>query len=226
MGYSVLVSTITSEKAPEKKSNFFFIGNHPALDLANTLAATKEGPLDLLPDFSSLCRWMSEAKLMTAEEATSLAKKWTFDRGERFLTEVKSYRAGIKELVAELGSKEKVPTSFIEETNRLMRSANAVLQIIPQRAKAYARSWPLDWGKPDSVLGLIAETGVQLVCDCDLSLVRKCENPHCVLTFYDTTKNHQRRWCIMEVCGNRHKATLHRRKVQAISGTKSHKHRS
>ena len=216
------MSTITSEKAPEKKSNFFFIGNHPALDLANTLAATKEGPLDLLPDFSSLCRWMSEAKLMTADEATSIAKKWTLDRGERFLAEVKSYRAEIKELVAELGSKEQVPASFIEETNRLLRSANAVLQIKPLEAKTNIRSWSQDWGKPDSVLGLIAETGLQLVCDCDLSLVRKCENPQCVLTFYDTTKNHQRRWCIMEVCGNRHKATLHRRKVQAISALKPH----
>ena len=217
------MSTITSEKAPEKKSNFFFIGNHPALDLANTLAATKEGPLDLLPDFSSLCRWMSEARLVSADEADFLAKTWNRERGERFLAVVKSYRARIKELVAELGSKEQVPPSFIEETNRLMRSANAVLQIKPLRAKAYARSWPLDWEKPDSVLGLIAEAGLQLVCDCDLSLVRKCENPQCVLTFYDTTKNHQRRWCIMKVCGNRNKATLHRRKVQETSAMKPDK---
>ena len=217
------MSTVTSEKAPEKKCAFFFIGNHPALDLANTLVATKEGPLDLLSDFSSLCTWMAEAKLMGANEATSIAKKWTLDRGEQFLTQVKSYRSRIKGLVAELRSTEQVPASFIEETNRLMRSANAVLQIKPLRTKAYARSWPLDWEKPDSVLGLIAETGLQLACDCDLSLVRKCENPQCVLTFYDTTKNHQRRWCIMEVCGNRHKATLHRRKVQAISALKPHK---
>jgi predicted RNA-binding Zn ribbon-like protein len=217
------VSTIASEKASEKKSNFFFIGNHPALDLANTLVAAKDGPLDLLPDFSSLCRWMGEAKLMSADDATAIAKKWTVDRGERFLTEVKSYRAGIKGLVAELGNKEQVPTSFIEETNRLMRSAKAVLQIKPLGAKAYARSWPLDWEKPDSVLGLIAETGLHLLCDCDLSLVRKCENPQCVLTFYDTTKNHLRRWCSMEICGNRHKATLHRRKIQGTSLPKTPK---
>ncbi len=216
------MSTITSEKNFEKKSHFFFIGNHPALDLANTLVATKEGPLDLLSDFSSLCSWMAQAKLMSANEAASIAKKWTLEQGEQFLTQVKSYRAGIKGLVAELQSTDQVPTSFIEETNRLMRCANAVLQIKPLRAKACARSWPLDWEKPDSVLGLIAETGVHLVSDCDLSLVRKCENPQCVLTFYDTTKNHQRRWCTMEVCGNRHKATLYRRKIQAISGLKTH----
>jgi predicted RNA-binding Zn ribbon-like protein len=214
------MSPITSEKAPGKKTGFFFIGNQPALDLANTLAATKEGPLDLLPDFSSLCEWMVEAKLVSADNAYSLAKNWSRERGERFLAEVKSYRARIKHLVAELESKDQVPASFNEETNRLLRSANAVLQIKPLKAKTNIRSWPLDWAKPDSVLGLIAETGLQLVCDCDLSLVRKCENPQCVLTFYDTTKNHQRRWCIMEVCGNRHKAALHRRKVQKSTAQK------
>jgi predicted RNA-binding Zn ribbon-like protein len=35
------------------------------------------------------------------------------------------------------------------------------------------------------------------------------------MVFYDTTKNHQRRWCSMEICGNRHKAALHRKKKKA-----------
>ncbi|MEU5878569.1 CGNR zinc finger domain-containing protein [Spirillospora sp. NPDC047279] len=36
--------------------------------------------------------------------------------------------------------------------------------------------------------------------------IRECANPECVLWFYDVTKNGQRRWCSMEVCGNRAKA--------------------
>ncbi|MEV5575344.1 CGNR zinc finger domain-containing protein [Spirillospora sp. NPDC052269] len=35
--------------------------------------------------------------------------------------------------------------------------------------------------------------------------VRKCANPDCVLWFYDLTKNGSRRWCSMDVCGNRAK---------------------
>lgn len=38
------------------------------------------------------------------------------------------------------------------------------------------------------------------------SRVRKCANPECVLWFYDTSRNGQRRWCSMEGCGNRNKA--------------------
>lgn len=36
--------------------------------------------------------------------------------------------------------------------------------------------------------------------------IRKCANPECVLWFYDTSKNGQRRWCSMQGCGNRMKA--------------------
>lgn len=37
--------------------------------------------------------------------------------------------------------------------------------------------------------------------------VRKCANPRCVLWFYDQSKNGGRRWCSMEVCGNRAKVS-------------------
>ncbi|MFB6818100.1 CGNR zinc finger domain-containing protein [Streptomyces sp. NPDC056347] len=36
--------------------------------------------------------------------------------------------------------------------------------------------------------------------------VRHCAHPECVLWFYDISKNGSRRWCSMEVCGNRAKS--------------------
>jgi len=37
----------------------------------------------------------------------------------------------------------------------------------------------------------------------------RCQNPACVLWFFDTTRNGTRRWCSMAVCGNRAKARRH-----------------
>ena len=51
----------------------------------------------------------------------------------------------------------------------------------------------------------VLETGLTA----DLSLVKACQNPQCVLFFYDTTKNHARRWCSMAACGNRAKVAAH-----------------
>jgi predicted RNA-binding Zn ribbon-like protein len=39
--------------------------------------------------------------------------------------------------------------------------------------------------------------------------VKHCQNPDCVLWFFDTTRNGTRRWCSMAVCGNRMKARRH-----------------
>jgi len=36
--------------------------------------------------------------------------------------------------------------------------------------------------------------------------IRKCEHDSCVLHFVDTSKGGKRRWCSMELCGNRRKA--------------------
>jgi len=217
------VSTITSQDAAEKNLDFFFVGNHPALDLANTLIATKGLALEFLPDFPAFCRWVSRAGLAHADAIKLMTRSWDRKQSEAFLADLKDYRAKIKDLIAQLGNKQPVPGSFIEATNRLLISAGAVLQVEAKDAKTFTRTWPLDWSKPKSVLGLMAETGLKLVCDCDLSLIRECESPDCVLSFYDTTKNHKRRWCSMEVCGNRHKATLHRRKMQATSAMKPDK---
>lgn len=44
--------------------------------------------------------------------------------------------------------------------------------------------------------------------------IRKCQNPACVLWFFDTTRNGTRRWCSMAVCGNRAKARRHYDRVK------------
>ena len=44
--------------------------------------------------------------------------------------------------------------------------------------------------------------------------IRRCQNPACVLWYYDTTRNGTRRWCSMANCGNRAKAHRHYDRVK------------
>ena len=78
-------------------------------------------------------------------------------------------------------------------------------------------------GKLDAAVGsfapwllLLAGIGIMpvVLCYADLALVKKCENPVCVLFFYDTSKNHSRRWCSMSVCGNRMKVAAHYQRLR------------
>ena len=58
---------------------------------------------------------------------------------------------------------------------------------------------------PEGVLAPLAEAAADLLANADFDLVRHCEGVDCVLWFYDRTKAHRRRWCSMQVCGNRNK---------------------
>ncbi|PSR36978.1 MAG: hypothetical protein C7B44_06150 [Sulfobacillus thermosulfidooxidans] len=63
---------------------------------------------------------------------------------------------------------------------------------------------------------LIQKT-VNLVSDsATLNRLKRCKNPQCVLVFIDRSKNHNRRWCDMNTCGNRLKASRHYQRHHAI----------
>ena len=45
--------------------------------------------------------------------------------------------------------------------------------------------------------------------------VRECAGPSCPVIYLDTSRNHSRRWCSMEVCGARAKASTYYRRHRA-----------
>lgn len=47
--------------------------------------------------------------------------------------------------------------------------------------------------------------------------VRECAAPECGMLFLDTTRNHSRRWCSMERCGARAKASAYYRRQRGES---------
>jgi predicted RNA-binding Zn ribbon-like protein len=193
---------------------FFMIANQPALDLANTLAADGNGPVELIPDFDSFCEWLARVRLVTPKQSGWLSKRWSKRQRASFLKEIKAYRALIKDAAESLQKEGKVPPIFVQETNRMLSAAGAVIGIQSPAKDVYAASWPVDWDNPKAVLGVIAEQGMRFICNCDPSRVRKCDNPACALVFYDMAKNNRRRWCSMDQCGNRQKVALHRKRAK------------
>jgi predicted RNA-binding Zn ribbon-like protein len=48
----------------------------------------------------------------------------------------------------------------------------------------------------------------------NLSDVKTCEGATCTLMFADRTRARSRRWCSMEICGNRAKQIAHRQRLK------------
>jgi predicted RNA-binding Zn ribbon-like protein len=62
---------------------------------------------------------------------------------------------------------------------------------------------------PEQVVWLVADAAAELLSSPLLGRVRKCASQACVLYFADTSRRGTRRWCSMQVCGNREKAATH-----------------
>jgi predicted RNA-binding Zn ribbon-like protein len=50
-----------------------------------------------------------------------------------------------------------------------------------------------------------------------LRRLKACLNPACGWAFYDTSRSRSGTWCVMEVCGARHKMSQYRRRASGIT---------
>ncbi|ONM47785.1 CGNR zinc finger domain-containing protein [Nocardia donostiensis] len=159
------------------------LGEPLALDLLNT-RWVDDGPQDLLTDLTGLRIWLT---------TTELADTAPVDT--RTLEAVLAARTAIYDAVVH-GAKEGI--NEVLGHGRLRRSlTDDGPTTTPDIADP---AWLPAWLAADNLLHLLAEAPHR---------IRQCAHPHCVLFFYDTSKNGTRRWHSMTTCGNRTKAARH-----------------
>ena len=186
---------------------FFFVGNQPCLDFINTDLVMNGQPTDLLSSFGDLVAWLPQAGLVTAEEAKRIERGGDRQASET-LKEVKAFRTTMRAMAERLAAGKSVPRAALEAINHLLRCRIGYPQL-SLRNDTFERKFQTELEDSNQVLGLLAEAASDLLVACDPALIKKCQNPECVLFFYDTTKNHARHWCSMNLCGNRSKVAAH-----------------
>ena len=183
---------------------FYRIGNNLSLDFINTLIAENGEPKDLLEDFKDFAAWAIGANLLETSQAERLIKDWNAELETAF-TDALEFREVLREMFVGLTHGKPVRTAAIAAINREIQNKSGAAEI-RKTENGFEKSFRADYQKPRQLLAPIAESAADLLCYGDLSLIKKCEASDCVLYFYDTTKNHKRRWCSMAACGNRAKA--------------------
>jgi predicted RNA-binding Zn ribbon-like protein len=196
-------------------TEFLLVGGDPALDLLNTTPVLAAGPVDLLPDYAALTRWLAAAGLISAAQQAQWRRRWAAGReGARALAQVKRLRQDLLRILAAIKSGEAIRDHWLELVNALLQRGPVQLRIEWNADQGkFARGLSRDESGGASMAAvLVAEAIASLLTAKNLAHVRKCENPRCVLWFYDTSRNHTRRWCSMELCGNRAKVAAHYRR--------------
>ena len=195
---------------------FYFVGNNLAIDFVNTKVASNGSPLELLQQAGDLAAWASSAGLISEREAGGRMKEWN-ERGAVVLREAVKFRTVIHELLVRLAAGSRVDDSTIKVINDHLKMKNGNTEIVRSES-GFEKILRADFADPKQILAAVAESLADLLAYGDLELIKKCENPDCVLYFYDTTKNHNRRWCSMAACGNRAKAKAFYQRMKASKG--------
>jgi len=189
------------------RDGFLFVGNQLALDFLNTRPVQNGEPMELLPDFSALLRWFQAAELLSARDVANLQKKWGKSaRAERTVRAVRDLREKLRKEILAWEGGGAVHHSTIDELNRLMADH-------PMRSKlntsesAFAMKLWFELSQPEDLFAPLAHSTATLFANVDRSRVRKCDQ--CVLHFHDTSKKGTRRWCSMQLCGNRNKVAAY-----------------
>lgn len=195
---------------PMGGKGFLFIANDLCLDFVNTQPIREGKRVDLLTTFSDCLEWLVEAGALESGESRILLGRWQgAPESEAALERALALRAELTVAARCLAAGEPVPASAVEMVNRWLREPRRFSQVVAtEGGLREIRRWRME--APADLLSPLAEFAKELFCEKSPDLIRQCGNPDCVLYFYDTTKNHARRWCSMDACGNRHKVARFR----------------
>lgn len=183
---------------------FYYVGNNLTLDFINSAVAEINA--------GSLAVWAAGAGLISEERIMDLSAASNGDE----VGNVIRFREQLREMVEKLTARGDIADSDIDSVNKVLRQGGRFVEL-QRRADGFAKRLDIKITTAKYLLVPVAESFADLLCYGNLDYLRKCERAGCIIYFYDTTKNHRRRWCSMAICGNRAKASrYYQKKKEAI----------
>lgn len=196
-----------SRGSDEWIDGFPFVANRPVLDFLNTKPVLAYGPTELLTDAHALERWLIASGIVTSPKIKALLRSW---RGTpetaAFLRELIAFRERLRKEVLRLESGALPSDSFLAEVNLLLLQY-PLQTSLNRRDRKIERKPLFEPRKPSDFWAPIVDGTADLLSETQTSRLRKCES--CVVHFFDTSKKGSRRWCSMNICGNKVKVAAY-----------------
>jgi predicted RNA-binding Zn ribbon-like protein len=190
---------------------FPFLANALWLDFVNTELSDGGERIELLGSFDDLSRWARDAQLIDDDQARAFASAGSPGQRDALLRDAHELRTELRKAAARLAHGDAPTAAVLERVNALLGEAPTTLAI-----KRSGKTWRLESRSavsPRAMLARVAENFARYLVGADVALLRACASEQCRMFFHDTSKNHKRRWCSMEYCGNRAKVASHRARL-------------
>lgn len=182
------------------------------LDFVNTIDPRHgNNSREYLLEYSDLVTWGRYVEILTESKVQSLLQKAAQQPAiativfQRALT----LREALYRIFSSV-SEGKLPNSEdVAILNATLSEGMAQAQLL-STDESFVWTWSENNFALDTVLWSVARSAAELLTSEDLTRVKECPgNDGCGWLFVDTSRNHKRRWCDMEGCGNRAKARRH-----------------
>jgi predicted RNA-binding Zn ribbon-like protein len=172
-----------------------WLGQAPALDLANTVAVINGAEHDLISSGEDYARWArTEAKFVP---------QGSFQLLQRARPALMDLRTAVRAFLAAVEAGERPKGALTKELNRVSRGAPHWLELDARAALALremSSSNAVDW-----LLAHYARSAMEVVAE-EASQLRRCPAPSCGM-FYTSSRQTQR-WCSTQ-CGTRARVARH-----------------
>lgn len=156
--------------------------------------------MDQLANNADVMAWFLDVGLIT-EEAIQFA--WQEEATLR--EQVRAFRQEMRQMLTAVVSNQPVTATTIEVINDWLQYWRAQPRVTREDG-GFEYQLNVVLTKPEHLLAQLAATAANFLTTVNLDYVKRCGNDECIRFFLDTSKNHSRRWCSMEICGNRMKA--------------------
>jgi predicted RNA-binding Zn ribbon-like protein len=203
------MTVIHEPLSPSRAGSVDLIAGDLALDFANSESG-RGFPTwqDHLQAPGHVADWLEHAGALDAAETAALRARIAADPalGAALLNDARSLRGDIHALAAAIAHRLNPPPAALDDLTKRHARWMAAARLAPE---AEGEQWGWRWRVADdplaAALGPTALAAIALLTKREPARIKECGGVACGWLFYDASKNNTRRWCEMEICGNRAK---------------------
>jgi predicted RNA-binding Zn ribbon-like protein len=196
-----------------------FIADSLGLDFLNSVATPVDVAVDWIDDGEGLLAWLDQAQLVPRADLDRIRDRAMPGELNTVAAQARDLRDWYRSFVRRHRGKPLTAAALgeLDPLNHLLERDEKYGRVVARKdgeGSRLALKSLRRWRSPESLLQPIGEILATLVTEENFTHIKACEGAACTLLFADHTRAHSRRWCSMEICGNRAKQAAHRNRVK------------
>jgi len=190
---------------------------HPSLEFTNTVNDhASEQPGETLFKYEDLLAWAKRVGLLREEQVDRLMRQAARqpDEAARVFTTALELREAFYRIVVAQTKVKSPPEQDLTIINSVLSHPTSGAQVV-YHTDRFEWQWNFDENALEAPLWILALSAVDLMTSEYYERVGQCaDEDGCGWLFVDTSKNHSRRWCDINDCGNRAKQRRYQKRAQ------------